>query len=80
LFVNPIHPYTKALLSAIPIPEVSSRDKKRMILKGEVTSPINLPDQCRFAKRCMYADEKCMKFNPELRKVAKGHYVACHNI
>ena len=80
LFVNPIHPYTKALLSAIPIPVVSSRDKKRMILKGEVTSPINLPDQCRFAKRCMYVDSKCMESSPELREVEKGHFVACHNI
>ncbi|MGB4569640.1 MAG: ABC transporter ATP-binding protein, partial [Tepidanaerobacteraceae bacterium] len=59
LFVNPLHPYTKALISAIPIPDVSSRNKKRIILKGEVTSPINMPDQCRFAKRCMYVDSKC---------------------
>jgi oligopeptide/dipeptide ABC transporter ATP-binding protein len=80
LFVNPLHPYTKALLSAIPIPEVSSRNNKRIILKGEVTSPINLPDQCRFAKRCMYVDSKCMESSPELREVEKGHFVACHNI
>ncbi|MGB3964339.1 MAG: ABC transporter ATP-binding protein, partial [Tepidanaerobacteraceae bacterium] len=59
LFVNPLHPYTKALISAIPTPDVSSRNKKRIILKGEVTSPINMPDQCRFAKRCMYVDSKC---------------------
>jgi len=80
LFVNPLHPYTKALISAIPIPDVSSRNKKRIILKGEVTSPINMPDQCRFAKRCMYVDSKCWESGPELREITKRHFVACHYV
>ena len=80
LFVNPLHPYTKALISAIPVPDVSSRNKKRIILKGEVTSPINMPDQCRFAKRCMYVDSKCWESGPELREITKGHFVACHYV
>ncbi|MFY9312849.1 MAG: ABC transporter ATP-binding protein [Tepidanaerobacteraceae bacterium] len=80
LFVNPLHPYTKALISAIPIPDVSSRNKKRIILKGEVTSPINMPDQCRFAKRCMYVDSKCWESGPELREITDGHFVACHYV
>ncbi|MEA4920938.1 MAG: oligopeptide/dipeptide ABC transporter ATP-binding protein [Clostridiaceae bacterium] len=77
LFENPVHPYTEALLSAIPIPEVGGDKKERIILKGEITSPVNLPDECRFAKRCAYADEACLVGNPELREISKGHFVAC---
>jgi len=76
LFTNPLHPYTKALISAIPIPSLSGR-KQRIILTGEVASPINLPDQCRFAKRCAHACEKCMEREPELAEVAADHFVAC---
>lgn len=79
LFSNPLHPYTKALLSAIPIPELGKK-KERILLKGEITSPINLPDACRFAKRCNCVCEKCHMKNPELIEVSKGHYVACHLI
>ncbi len=79
LFSNPIHPYTKALLSAIPIPELGKK-KERILLKGEITSPINLPDACRFSKRCNHVCEKCHQKNPELIEVSKGHYVACHMI
>jgi len=80
LFTNPLHPYTKALISAIPIPSLSQH-KQRIILKGEVTSPINLPDQCRFAKRCQHACEKCLEKDPDLIEVAPEHFVACilHN-
>lgn len=77
MFANPLHPYTKALLSAIPIPEVGAK-KQRILLKGEITSPIEPPDECRFAKRCMYACEKCNGKCPQLREVSPGHFVACH--
>ena len=78
LFENPIHPYTKALLSAIPIPEVGIERPKRIILKGEISSPIDPPDECRFAKRCNYACDACHGSTPELREVSPGHFVACH--
>ena len=78
LFANPIHPYTKALLSAIPIPKVGGPKRKRILLKGEVTSPINPGNECRFAKRCQYACESCKGNSPELKEVSPGHFVACH--
>ena len=68
---------TKALLSAIPEPRLDST-RKRILLKGEITSPVNLPDECRFAKRCEYCSEKCYASDPELIEVSKGHFVACH--
>lgn len=77
MFANPLHPYTRALLSAIPIPEVGAK-KQRILLKGEITSPIEPPNECRFAKRCMYACEKCTGACPALREVSPGHFVACH--
>ncbi len=77
LFNNPIHPYTKALLSAIPIPK-TGKQRERIILKGEVTSPIDPPDECRFSKRCMYTCDECLESEPELKEVTPGHFVACH--
>lgn len=77
LFANPIHPYTKALLSAIPVPKVGGR-RERILLKGEISSPIDPKDECRFAKRCLYACEACWKSCPGLREVTPGHFVACH--
>lgn len=76
LFRNPLHPYTRALLSAIPVPDLS-RKKNRIILQGEVTSPINLPDECRFKKRCYECDERCGTTEPVLKEVSPGHFVAC---
>ncbi len=76
LFRNPLHPYTRALLSAIPVPDLSSK-KKRIILQGEVASPINLPDECRFKKRCYECDEKCAESEPVLKEVLPRHFVAC---
>ena len=76
LFRNPLHPYTRALLSAIPVPDLS-RKKNRIILQGEVTSPINLPDECRFKKRCYECEETCGVAEPVLREVSPGHFVAC---
>ena len=76
LFKNPLHPYTKALLSAIPIPDIN-QEKKRIILEGEVVSPVNLPDVCRFKKRCNMKCEKCNNSEPSLKEVSPGHFVAC---
>lgn len=78
LFENPIHPYTKALLSAIPIPDVSYKGKEAQVMKGEVTSPIEPPEGCRFAARCPMATEKCRKETPEFREIEENHFVACH--
>ena len=77
LFAHPMHPYTRALLSAIPEPRLDST-RKRILLRGEITSPINLPDECRFAKRCDYCCEKCHSSDPKLIEVSKDHFVACH--
>lgn len=77
IFQNTIHPYSQALLSAIPIPNVHVK-KERMILKGELTSPINPKACCRFAARCPYATEKCTAEVPVLKEVKPGHSVACH--
>ena len=75
LFANPLHPYTKALLSAIPVPEVPCK-KKRILLKGEITSPIDPKPGCRFAARCPYAGEECHRpQTPE--EILPGHYVSC---
>ena len=76
LFDNPLHPYTKALLSAIPIPNLKKR-KQKIVLKGEVTAPINLPNECRFSKRCNYVCEACKAKEPPLVEVSPNHFVAC---
>ena len=77
LFRNPLHPYTKALLSAIPVPDIHY-DYSRILLKGEITSPIEPADECRFMKRCFCSGEGCQKGCPPLREVSPGHFVACH--
>jgi peptide/nickel transport system ATP-binding protein len=76
-FLNPLHPYTKALLSAIPIPETNVV-RERILLKGEVTSPINPGDECRFAKRCDYVMDICWKSCPHIKEVSPKHLIACH--
>jgi len=76
LFNNPLHPYTQALLSAIPSIDVDNR-RERILLKGEISSPINPPDECRFAKRCNYVQDICRQGQPELREVSPGHFLAC---
>ena len=78
LFSNPVHPYTKALLSAIPIPKVGGPKRERILLKGEVSSPIEPGDVCRFARRCEYACEQCRSKCPPLQEVKPGHFAACH--
>lgn len=77
IFKNTIHPYSQALLSAIPIPNVHIK-KERMILKGELTSPIDPKPCCRFAARCPYATEECFGKEPELCEIRPNHFVACH--
>lgn len=79
LYNNPTHPYTKALLSAIPEADPDkAKANKRIQIKGEIPSPINPPNACRFAGRCQYATERCFKEMPVLREVSPGHQVACH--
>ena len=77
LFKNPLHPYTKALLSAIPLPIVNDKKVERTLIKGEITSPVNLPDECRFMARCDCAQECCKNGNPQLRELEPNHFVAC---
>ena len=77
LFRHPLHPYTKALLSAIPTTDLSRRSRTRHTLQGEVSSPVNPSPGCRFAPRCPYAKETC-KENCQLREAAPKHFVACH--
>lgn len=77
LFDNPVHPYTQALLSAIPIPELGHQ-RQRVMLKGEITSPIEPPAECRFAKRCLMCNEEvCKKTVPQLIEISPSHFVAC---
>ena len=78
LFANPKHPYTKALLDAIPIPSLVNRGKERKLIRSEITSPINPKPGCRFAARCEYATEACRQKAPELKDVGGSHYCACY--
>lgn len=79
LYEDPIHPYTRALLSAIPIADPEEqRSRHRIILEGDVPSPINPKDNCRFEGRCPFVMETCRKIRPEFREVKDNHYVACH--
>ncbi len=77
LFKNPLHPYTKALMSAIPIPSIRKRGGKRELIRGEITSPIEPKPGCRFASRCSLASEDCTGNDMELREISDGHFVAC---
>ena len=79
LYEQPAHPYTNALLSAIPIPDPKVElTKKRIKMEGEIPSPLNPPSGCRFANRCPYVEERCREEEPELRLIAPNHYAACH--
>jgi len=77
IYSHPLHPYTKALFSAIPIPKVGAK-KESIILEGDVPSPQNPPEGCRFHTRCSYCMKICREEEPVFQQVAKGHYVACH--
>lgn len=78
LYDNPLHPYTKALLSAIPVadPKIASKSQ-RLLLKGELPSPMHMPSGCHFHTRCLYAEERCSQMVPEMKEVSPGHFVAC---
>ncbi|MEK4920988.1 dipeptide ABC transporter ATP-binding protein [Cytobacillus sp. FSL R5-0569] len=79
LFDKPMHPYTHALLSSIPVPDPTIKHE-RIILKGDVPSPINPPKGCRFHTRCPFATDLCQETEPELRELEKGHFVSCHMV
>ena len=79
LYQNPLHPYTKALMAAIPIPDPDTEEqKKRIRLEGEIPSPVNPKPGCRFVTRCRYATEKCHQETPQLEELKPEHFVACH--
>lgn len=81
LYINPLHPYTKALLSAIPIPDPEiQKNRHRIMLEGDVPSPINPKDGCRFVERCKYAVDKCREETPVFREIKEEHFVACHEV
>ena len=81
LIFHSVHPYTKSLISAIPIADPkTARASKRIVLSGEVPSPVNPPSGCHFRTRCPYATEECAQREPQWREVSKGHFAACHNL
>ncbi|MGI6730986.1 MAG: ABC transporter ATP-binding protein [Anaerovoracaceae bacterium] len=76
---NPLHPYTKTLLSSVPVPDpIKSKERQRIILEGDIPNPINPPSGCRFHTRCPYAMERCKVEVPKFRELAPGHFAACH--
>lgn len=81
VYSNPLHPYTKALLSAVPIPDPrAAKNSKRILLEGDIPSPIDPPAGCRFKSRCKYATDICGTDDPIMTEVEEGHFVACHNL
>ena len=79
LYRNPIHPYTKTLMSAVPIPDPKiTRARERLILEGDIPSPINPPSGCKFHTRCPFAEERCKQEIPKFKDYGGGHFAACH--
>ena len=81
IYENPLHPYSKALMSAVPMPDPKiARESKRIPLSGDIPSPLNAPSGCPFRTRCPFATEQCAAEMPEFKEVSKGHFVACHRV
>lgn len=81
IYHHPVHPYAKALLSAVPIPDPNiAKNNKRIILQGEIPSQLEIPKGCPFCSRCPYAEELCHHVKPELKEIGLGHQVACHQV
>ena len=81
IYNHPLHPYSQSLLSAVPLPDPkAARANKRIVLSGDIPSPLNAPSGCPFRTRCAYATEACAQSMPEFREISKGHFVACHRV
>lgn len=81
IYDHPLHPYSKSLMSAVPLPDPKkARENKRIVLSGDIPSPLNAPSGCPFRTRCPYATERCAQEMPEFKEVAPKHFVACHNV
>ena len=81
IYDHPLHPYSKSLLSAVPVPDPKiARANKRIVLSGDIPSPLNAPSGCPFRTRCPYACDKCAESMPEFKEVSSGHFVACHRV
>ena len=81
IYDHPLHPYSKSLLSSVPVPDPeTARNNKRIILEGDIPSPLNAPSGCPFRTRCRYATDVCAQSMPEFKEVKPGHFCACHNL